>query len=78
MTAIELEAKKLQLLREIDSEELLIKMQKYLHRIKRKDIKLPCQFSLEEKEVILLKGEQDARDNLGTLHEDMEKEFTLW
>lgn len=78
MTAIELEIQKTQLIKEIDSEELLVKMQKYLHRIKGRSITPPCQFSAEEKEAILLKGEQDAKKGLGTLHEDFEKEFALW
>jgi len=79
MTAIEIKAKERELIREIDHDTSLLESAlKYVKRLKRKKQQMPCQFSAEEKENILLKGEQDAKKGLGVLHEDLEKEFASW
>ncbi|MFR9165042.1 MAG: hypothetical protein ACLVKO_01995 [Dysgonomonas sp.] len=79
MTTLELKAKERELLQEINSDtNLLNSALKYVKRLKKAKKQNPCQFSPEEKEAILLKGEQDAKKGLGTLHEDFEKEFASW
>jgi len=79
MTAIEIKAKEQELIREINNDTTLLESAlKYVKKLKRAKAQLPCQFTREEKENILLKGEQDAAKGLGILHEDFEKEFGAW
>lgn len=79
MTAIEIKAKEQELIREINNDTTLLESAlKYVKKLKRAKAQLPCQFTREEKENILLKGEQDAAKGLGILHEDFEKEFRAW
>jgi len=73
MTALELEIKKKELLQQIDSEEILDKMQKYLRRIKRSTP--PCQFTPEELRAQVIQGEKDAQKGLGISHEDMRNRY---
>ena len=77
MTAIEIKEK--ELIKEINSDSTLLDSAlKYVRKLKKAKLHNPCQFTTEEKENILLKGEQDAKKDLGTLHEDFEKEFASW
>lgn len=79
MTALELKHKQKELIQEInDDAGLLESALQYVRKLKRARQQKFLQFSVEEKENILLKGEQDAEKGLGTLHEDLEKEFTSW
>lgn len=79
MTILELKMKELELIREIaDDETLLESALNYVKKLKKNRKKTPCQFTVSEKENILLKGEQDVAKEKGTLHEDFEKEFASW
>ena len=81
MTAIEIKLKENELIREIGSDENLLEAAlRYIQKIKKTKPKTqpPCQFTAKEKESILLKGEEDAKNGLGIFHEDFEKEFATW
>lgn len=80
MTAIEIKAKEKELIKEINNDtNLLDSALKYIRRIKKKAAtKQPCQFTSQEKETVLLKGEIDLKKGLGTSHKDFEKEFATW
>lgn len=79
MTAIEIKAKERELIKEIDSDSsLLDSALRYVRKLKKAKLQTPCQFTAVEKENILLKGEQDAKNGLGILHEDLEKDFVSW
>ncbi len=78
MKALGLEAQKKQLLKEIDNEELLYKMQKYLRRLKKTKNKMPCQYSLNELKERLKQGEQEAANDGGTPHVDFMQEVKSW
>ena len=79
MTTIEIRAKENELIREINSNvNLLESALIYVRNLKKNILQYPCQFTAEEKENILLKGEDDAINDLGVLHEDFEKEFATW
>jgi len=79
MTAIEIKAKEYELIQEIGCDENLLKAAlKYIKNLKATKPQAPCRFTTEEKEAILLKGEEDAKSGLGILHDDFEKEFATW
>ncbi|NDV96571.1 hypothetical protein D0T84_16850 [Dysgonomonas sp. 521] len=74
MTAIELERKKALLLKDIDSEELLDKVQKYISRIKKSASNLPTQFPSEkEMNESIDRAEEDIKAGRTTSQSDMEK-----
>jgi len=75
MNTFELKKKRLlkDIVRVIDDEKLLDKMEKYLHRIKRSNP--PCQFTPEELRAQVLQGEIDAQNGLGISHEEMRERF---
>ena len=76
MTAIEIKAKEHELIREIGCDENLLESAlKYIKKLKMTKQQPPCRFTTEEKEAILLKGEDDAKSGFGILHGDFEKEF---
>ena len=79
MTAIEIKAKEYELIQEIGCDENLLEAAlKYIKKLKVTRRQPPCCFTAQEKEVILLKGEEDAKNGLGLLHDDFEKEFATW
>ena len=79
MTAIEIKEMEIELIREIDNDESLLEAAlTYIRNLKTTIRQSPCQFTAEEKEIILLKGESDAKKSQGTLHEDLKKEFVSW
>ena len=79
MTVMEINAKELELIQEINSDvNLLDTLLKYVRKLKDNQHQPPCQFTREEIGAILLKGEEDAKNNLGILHEDLKNEFASW
>jgi len=79
MKIIDIKAKEKELIKEINSDSILLDSAlEYVRKLKKTKLRKPCQFTAEEKEDILLKGEQDAKNGLGTLHEDFGKEFASW
>lgn len=67
-----LEIRKKEFLKSIDSEETLDKLQKYLSRIKKKDVP-PCQFTIDELKEELRQSKIDAKNGLGISQEEMRK-----
>ena len=78
MTAIGLDAKKAQLLSEIDSEELIDKMLIYLRSLKKKKQEPPCQYTLEELNARLDRAEEDVKNGRYTTHEEMKQKYLEW
>ena len=79
MTTIEIKAKENELIREIGNDvNLLESALNYVRKLKKSEPQSPCIFTAKEKEAILLKGEDDAKNGLGIPHEDFEKEFASW
>jgi hypothetical protein len=75
MTVLELESKKKKLIEDIDSEELLDKVQKFIKRLKKNTS--PCRFSIDELREEVKQGEIDAETGLGISQEDMRKRYLL-
>ncbi|MDR1182175.1 MAG: hypothetical protein LBL13_09395 [Bacteroidales bacterium] len=78
MTAIELNAKKIELIKEIDSEELLDKMLAYLHRLKKKGSKPPCQYTLDELKERIDRAEENIKQGEYLTHEELEEQLLKW
>lgn len=70
-----LEIRKKEFLKSIDSEETLDKLQKYLSRIKKKNVP-PCRYSVEEVKERMLQGVIDAERGKGTLLQEVRKKYT--
>lgn len=76
MTAMELELKKSKLQKAIsmlDSEEDVNRVEKYLHRMTRRE-QPPCQFTVEELRKELKIAEEEARQGLGCTTEELRKQ----
>lgn len=74
MTTLELERKKAKLLKEIDSEETLDKLQKYVQLLKKSALSLPTQFRSEkEMNESIDRAEEDIKAKRTTSQSDMEK-----
>jgi DNA replication initiation complex subunit (GINS family) len=74
MTTLELERKKKLLLKDIDSEELYDKVQRYVQRLKKSTSNLPVQFASEkEMNASIDRAEQDIKVGRTTSQSDMEK-----
>ncbi|MDR0825522.1 MAG: hypothetical protein LBN74_10540 [Prevotella sp.] len=80
MKTIEIKIKEKELIREINNDTTLLDSAlKYVKKLKRANQqKYPCQFTENEQEDILLKGEQDAKKGLGITHENLEEKFASW
>ncbi|GEM_PF-3533576 len=79
MTAIELERKKAQLLKDIDSEELYNKVKQYIRRIKKENIVLPNQYnSIDELTSAVDEAEKELRSGGGYTTVDAKTKVKEW
>jgi uncharacterized coiled-coil DUF342 family protein len=75
MTVIELNAKKIELIEEIDSKELLDKMLAYLHLLKKKGSKSPYQYTLDELKERIDRAEENIKQGEYLTHEELEEQL---
>ncbi len=79
MTAIELERKKAQLLKDIDSEELYNKVKRYINRIKKADTALPNQYkTIEELYAGIEQAEKDIEEGRTYTQEEVKNIVKSW
>jgi hypothetical protein len=79
MTAIELEIKKAQLLKDIDSEELYNKVKQYIRQVKKESIILPNQYkSVEELTASIDEAEKELRAGNGYTTTDAKTKVKEW
>jgi hypothetical protein len=79
MTTIELEIKKAQLLKDIDSEELYNKVKQYIRQVKKESIILPNQYkSVEELTTSIDEAEKELRAGNGYTTADAKTKAKEW